>query len=196
MRSVQDSETLLRENPNRSEAGHQIVIVLVGGERPNLLQTLTQLVLNFGGNIEDSRMASLGGQIALIMLVRLGSSHNMEGLEQSLQALEQEGFTITVRPVVETGPREAPAYSYHVLSVKGADHEGIVNSYAELLSGMGVKISELDSRVSPSPLSGAPLFSMRAALQIPVDTAVEEIQERLSKVAEEHSVRVSLEPGH
>src|SRR3954453_12481984 len=46
-----------------------LVLTAVGPDRPGLVNEISSLVLAAGANLEDSRMAILGGEFALLMLV-------------------------------------------------------------------------------------------------------------------------------
>ncbi|HEX3595345.1 MAG TPA: ACT domain-containing protein, partial [Polyangiaceae bacterium] len=45
------------------------VLTAVGADRPGLVQEISQSILEASGNLEDSRMAVLGGEFALIVLL-------------------------------------------------------------------------------------------------------------------------------
>ena len=169
----------------------EAVITVTGSEHPGVLQRLTEVVLQLGGNVEESRMACLGGQLAMIMSVSLMEAE-IDNLTKKLGELEQQGFSIVVKPRAQKGPKLQKRYSFYELSVTGADHEGIIHHYANLLSPLGIHIVELESRVTPSPFTGAPLFSMRATIQVPIETVLRDLQERLAGIAEELSVEVDL----
>ena len=44
------------------------VLTAVGRDRPGLVEKISSLLLGAGANLEDSRMAILGGEFALILL--------------------------------------------------------------------------------------------------------------------------------
>ena len=48
-----------------------VVLTAVGPDRPGLVNALASLIRDAGANIEDSRMAILGGEFAVILLIRL-----------------------------------------------------------------------------------------------------------------------------
>jgi glycine cleavage system transcriptional repressor len=45
-----------------------IVLTAIGADRPGLVEEVSEFVLARGGSIEDSRMANLQGQFAIITL--------------------------------------------------------------------------------------------------------------------------------
>ena len=48
-----------------------IVFTLTGTDRTGLVEEITKLLLDLGGNVETSRMARLGGEFAVLMLVSI-----------------------------------------------------------------------------------------------------------------------------
>ena len=152
----------------------EVAITVIGTEHTSILQSVTEVVLQFGGNVEESRMACLGGQFAMIMLVSLLEGE-IDNLTKKLRELERQGFVIILKPGADKVPKRPKQYSVYELSVTGADHEEIIHHYADLLSRLGIPVVELDSRVTASPFTGAPLFSMRAAIQVPGETVLRDL---------------------
>ena len=52
-----------------------LVLTLTGPDRIGIVDRVTGLLLDRGGNVETSRMARLGGEFAVLMLVSLPSEH-------------------------------------------------------------------------------------------------------------------------
>ena len=63
-----------------------VVLTLTGKDKIGLVEHVTSLVVKRGGNVEASRMAHLGGEFAMLMLISL-SDGELGGLDQDLQQL-------------------------------------------------------------------------------------------------------------
>ena len=63
-----------------------IVISAVGSDRTGVVQDLTKVILSCGGNIEESRMTTLGSEFAMLLLVS-GNWATLNKLEQGLDKL-------------------------------------------------------------------------------------------------------------
>src|SRR5512135_3564223 len=103
-----------------------LVITASGEDKVGLVDRLSSKITESGCNIEESRMAVLGGQFALIMLLT-GPWHALSKLEGQLESLgDQLGLAIIHR---RTRKRERlqPAIPYTV-DVVAMDHPGIVRS--------------------------------------------------------------------
>ncbi|MCL4227693.1 MAG: ACT domain-containing protein [Myxococcales bacterium] len=67
----------------------------------------------------------------------------------------------------------------------GADRVGIVRDVARILADHGVNVEELESMVLSAPMSGEPLFSARAVLQVPETLALGELRAALEALGSE-----------
>ncbi len=143
-----------------------IVFTLTGTDRVGIVDEVTQLLLDCGGNIETSRMARLGGEFAILVLVSL-PPERLGALETAIRNLTAEGYKITTTP---TGPKNAdahPGWLPYQVDLRGADHEGIIHEIAHTLSRCGITIESMDTGTGRAPNSGAALFTMTALIAVP-----------------------------
>ncbi len=61
------------------------ILTLTGPDRIGIVDKVTGLLLERGGNVETSRMARLGGEFAVLMLVSM-PSERFADLEKGLEA--------------------------------------------------------------------------------------------------------------
>ena len=73
-----------------------LVLTVIGPDRPGLVSALSDTIAAGGGNWLDTRMASLGGQFAGILLVAVASD-KADALVAALHRLEAKGIPTTVR---------------------------------------------------------------------------------------------------
>src|SRR3989338_8780603 len=77
---------------------NHLVISAVGHDRPGIVDALSQVILENNCNIKDSRMAILGGEFALILLIE-GNWNTVAKLEGQLNSLqEQLALSILCKP--------------------------------------------------------------------------------------------------
>jgi glycine cleavage system transcriptional repressor len=136
------------------------VLTLTGRDRVGIVEELTRAVLERGGNVEASRMARLGGEFAVLMLVTAPASLDLEGLAS-------RGYKVLVAPASLAPDPSRVGWTPYRIRVDGADHEGIIHEVAQQLAEHGISIEEMESDSSPAPTSGAPLFSMNALVLVP-----------------------------
>jgi glycine cleavage system transcriptional repressor len=168
-----------------------IVLTAVGADRPGLVNSISSLVHSAGANLEDSRMAILGGEFALLILVR-GSEASVTEIQRTAAALERElGLHITLRPTVL--PQATKPFLPFRIRVTGVDHPGIVHRVSGILAEHGINVASLESRVAHAPLSGTPMFILEAELQVPSEVALSKLRAQLGEVCDEENLDFVLE---
>jgi glycine cleavage system transcriptional repressor len=142
-----------------------IVFTLTGPDRVGIVEDVTKLLLEAGGNVETSRMARLGGEFAILLLASLPDGQR-EKLEQNVANLTSQGYKITISRTGQVEQTQAGPTSYRIELI-GADNEGIVHEVASYLSRQGINIESMETGVVRGSMSGTPLFSMSAIVSIP-----------------------------
>ena len=162
------------------------VLTLTGPDRIGIVERVTGVLLGRGGNVETSRMARLGGEFAMLMLVAMPADR-FTGLDGDLAELAALGYKVTTTPAERAGAEGHPGWRPYRIEVEGADHEGIIHEVARYLSSRGINIESADSETTMAPVSGSPLFAMTAQVAVPPDLAggnweagLEEIGDRMN----------------
>jgi glycine cleavage system transcriptional repressor len=170
------------------EASH-LVLTAVGPDRPGLVRAISSVVLGASASVEDSRMAILGGEFALIVLVS-GAEAAVARVERELVELEAElGLRFLFK---RTKPEPQRPANRHVLHVSGVDRPGIVHAVTDLLAKRTVNVASLDSNLTFAPDSGTPLFVLEAELELPSNVTLAELEGELARLAEDENLDVSL----
>ncbi|NIA06607.1 MAG: glycine cleavage system protein R [Actinobacteria bacterium] len=172
-----------------------LVMSAIGQDRPGIVDEVSAFVLAHECNVEDSRMAVLGGDFALIMLIS-GAEAEVEKLSGNLAELEKKSaLTIVSRDAKSpSAPRAVPAVPYALKAV-GMDHAGIVHNIAHLLAEMGINVETAETATSHSPQTGTPIFSMSMKLAVPGNLQAKQIREQLAKLGDELNVDITIEPA-
>src|SRR5687767_15922282 len=85
-----------------------LVLTLLGPDRPGLVEAVADTIAAHGGNWLESRMAHLAGRFAGILRVEL-PAERLPGLEEALARLQSRGLRITVEPSAAERPPAQPA---------------------------------------------------------------------------------------
>lgn len=170
-----------------------VVLTAVGRDHPGLVHSLSALIHEAGANIEDSRMAILGGEFAVILLIS-GSPEGVERTKEISVRIEQE---LDLRCILkETSPPHPPAdYLPYRIEVDGADRPGIVEVITSILADREINVASLQSRLTHAPFSATPMFVLEASLQVPSKTVLSELRSALTTACEEENLDFRLEPG-
>ena len=173
-------------------ASHYIAVTAMGHDRVGLADDIAEWIESAGGNVEESKMAVLGAEFAIIMLVsgtgamadRLVSGAADMGMKMGLRLEAAE----TTAPHAAAGGRP-----YLVESVS-LDSPGIVHALTHEIRGLGISIEDLETSSSAAPWTGAPVFRMKARVILPKGLPVVEFREHMDKLAHERDLDIRLEP--
>lgn len=143
----------------------RIVLTLTGPDRVGIVEDVTKALLGVGANVESSRMARLGGEFAIIMMVALPGAH-IDAVDSVLAPLVSQGYTVGHQVCGSCAPSH-DGWDHYEISVEGADHEGIVHDIAAGLSNQGISIESMETGIVEAPVTGAQLFTMRAVVVVP-----------------------------
>jgi len=171
-----------------------IVFTLTGPDRAGVVKEITKLLLDLGGNVETSRMARLGGEFAVLMLVSM-PQEKLADLGRSVQSLTGRGYTVTTSPTGQTHAESHVGWLPYQIEVYGADHEGIIHEIAHTLSQFGINIESMDTVTTRAPVSGAPLFSMSALVLVPTELPGKKWRSALEDVGNQVNVDIQVSAG-
>jgi glycine cleavage system transcriptional repressor len=169
----------------------RFVLTLSGPDRIGIVDELTGRLLERGGNVEMSRMARLGGEFAVLMLVEMPEDR-FAGLEPGLANLSDRGYKLTLTPSRRLAAEPHPGWRPYRIAVRGADHEGIIHEVAHYLSGRGISIEEMESECAPASTSGVPLFAMSAEVVVPPAVDARDWQPGLSEIARRLNLEIEV----
>jgi glycine cleavage system transcriptional repressor len=172
-------------------AREYLVVTIVGPDRRGIVEKITAVTLEYDANIEESKMARLGGEFAVIMLLSL-PGENEDKLLTRLDTLKEHRLTITSRPTNLSRLEQLQGYVPYEISVLGADHEGIVHSVAQYITSERMNIETLDTHVSKAPITGTPLFSMHAVVQAPPELTLAQLRKKLAEIGDELGVDIEV----
>jgi glycine cleavage system transcriptional repressor len=164
----------------------------VGRDRPGIVASLSQVLLDLGGDIEDSRLAVRRGHFAAMLIVSAPSEIGSDQLEEGMSPLREElGLdALIVSPVGELHRGEPGAKATHVVTVYGADRPGIVHSVTRALAGEGISIVDLQTSLVGD--TDPPVFVMLIEAILPDDVDATALDYTLEKLGDDAGVEVGL----
>lgn len=178
---------------NAPSSAEYLVITASGEDRVGLVENFTSKVTETGCNIEESRMAVLGGQFAIIMLVS-GPWNALSKLEGQLEPVSgQLGLTVIHKRTRER-ERLQPLIPYRV-DVIALDHPGIVHSLAGFFARRRINIEELQTNTYPAPHTGTPMFSVNMTVGIPADEHIPTLRGDFFDYCDSLNLDATFEPA-
>jgi glycine cleavage system transcriptional repressor len=173
--------------------GERTVLTAIGEDRPGLVEEVSEFVLARGGNIEDSRMANLHGQFAIMMAIA-GAADAIARITGDVESLRrQTGLDARLTPAspAQTGSGARVPYR---LTGSALDQTGLVHEVANVLRSLDVNIETMDTTLEAAPVTGAPLFAMDLVLSVPRETAIDELRDELARVCDLLNIDWALAP--
>ncbi len=169
-----------------------IVISAVGTDRTGVVQDLSKVILSCGGNIEESRMTTLGSEFAMLLLVS-GNWATLNKLEQGLNKLgDGKDLTVSIRQTdakMATGNRMP--YAVDIVSL---DQQGIVFNLANFFATHDIEIADVATRSYAAAHTGSPMFSVQMAINVPSTVHIAQLREEFMEICDRLNLDAILEP--
>jgi glycine cleavage system transcriptional repressor len=170
------------------------VLSAIGADRVGIVDDLSLIVSEGGGNIEESKMAVLGGEFAVMMLISMEKAA-LEKLVSGVTGIEGDlelkiGLKRTSEGSSPLAERGRP-YSLETVSLDGT---GIVHSVSAVLRKYGINIEDLETRTDRAPLTGAPLFRMKANVVVGPTVSVSALRRELEELQAAQDLDIILMP--
>ena len=168
------------------------ILTALGTDRPGIVDELSQFIFDRGGNIEDSRMVNLRGQFAMMVLVG-GKADVIARIGKDVpEFAKRSGLNAELRPAAAERPKGAggggsgatESLPYRLIGT-GIDQPGLVHRLAHLLREQNVNIESLETRLTPAPYTGSPLFELEALLSVPRTTSLSGLRQKLGAACDE-----------
>lgn len=164
----------------------QLVLTLIGKDRPGLVDALASVVADHGGNWLDSRMCHLGGEFAGILRIELPAEREAD-LTTALANLGSRGLQVVVR---NDGAESATPPAGATIEIVGQDRPGIVKQISKALAQHQVNVEELHTERTSAPMSGEMLFQATIEVTAPVGCDVGALRQSLEKIAADLMVEI------
>jgi len=168
------------------------VLTANGTDRLGIVDEFTSRLLEYSCNIEESKMARLGGEFAMIVLV----SGEAARVDRLLTDVVAGDFVQNLEVMGKlTGPdadqRNGRPYRIDCISL---DTPGIVHTVTGLLRGRNINIDELETETTGAPFTGAPMFHMRITTMIGPEINVSELRAALAEIATDDDLDIRVVP--
>lgn len=164
------------------------VISVLGDDRAGLVEALSAVIADHGGNWEQSHMTQLAGKFAGVVLVSI-PSQQATPFTSALRSLEHSGL---LHLSFEEGRDVEQTGAAIEIRVVGNDHPGIVHELSQLLARRRVNIDDLETGTSPAPMAGGRLFEAVAKLRLPLGLSSDDLVDEIGDLAADLMVDVDV----
>lgn len=169
-----------------------LVLTVIGDDQSGLVDRLSGVIADHGGNWDTSHMARLAGKFAGIVLVSVADS-KVDALVADLEPLETDGLLHVTAEKVTTLDESGTEPVLFTMELFGQDHPGIIHDVSHVLATKGVSIDELATETMSAPMAGGTLFRAEAVLRAPADVTMAELADILEDLANDLMVDIQLD---
>ncbi|CAM3741978.1 glycine cleavage system protein R [Rheinheimera salexigens] len=165
----------------------QLVLTLIGQDKPGLVDHLATVVNENNGNWTASNLSHLAGYFAGILQLEVSE----QDLPKLTQALEQ----ITDLDIkIQHGIAHTLNEQQHLrFVITGNDRPGIVRELSSVIKHKGTNIIHFESSKQSAPNWGVPLFTAVATVELPAGVSRNEVVKALEAIATDIVVDVETE---
>ena len=169
-----------------------IVLSAIGSDRTGVVQDISKVILGCGGNVEESRMTTLGSEFAVLMLVS-GNWHTLDRLERALEKLSDgDNLTFAIRKTDTPPPREdLMPYAVDVISL---DQQGIIFGLANFFASRDIEIADVATRSYSAAHTGAPMFAVQMAVNVPASVNLAQLRDDFADLCDRMNLDGILDP--
>lgn len=165
-----------------------VVLGVMSEDRPGIIEALSSLITAHGGEWTDSKMVTMAGKFAGILLVEI-PCQEQQAFFDALEALESRGMKVVIEQVQQ---HAEPVFREFHLEMVGQDRSGIVRDITHLLASYDINLEAWESRIESASMSGETLFIASAVVHIPGSVDLALLQDDFEDLANELMVDIKL----
>jgi glycine cleavage system regulatory protein len=167
-----------------------LVLTLIGADRPGLVEAVADVVASNGGNWLESRMAHLAGKFAGILRVEV-PANKAPAVLAALAALEGRGLKVVGESAASAADAAVAGRTLD-LELVGLDRPGIVREISQILATCGANVEELSTDRMSAAMSGEMLFVAKARVRLPSGADLSTLRAALERLASDMMVEIKL----
>ena len=171
----------------------KVVVSFLGKDGPGVVHAVSSLLTELNCDIHEVSQTILHSEFAAIVIAQMPDGCTVENLQKKLEkglAERQVDLSVTAR-LYDGRSWSAEDPQPFVVTVDGPDQQGLISSITGVLSEYNVNIANLKAIVPEDQPDGHALIVFEVTVPGAVEIAA--LRNDLDKVAEQLSVRVSLQ---
>ena len=179
-------------NTYSSKSSQLVVLSAVGTDRTGVVNELSKVILDCGGNIEESRMTALGAEFAMLLLIS-GNWATVSKLEKALDKLSAaKPISISLKQTDEREPRgDTMPYGIDVVAL---DQPGIVFNLSKFFAARSIEIADLATRRYAAAHSGSQMFAVQMSVNVPATMQISQLRDEFLELCDDLNLDAILEP--
>ena len=170
-----------------------LAVSAIGSDRTGMVHDLTRVISDCGGSISESRMASLGNEFAMLVLVT-GNWHSPRQARKRAHAAGRVHRPVAApeahRAARARAPTCCPIPSTWSASTRPASSPGLSGFFAS----RGIDIAEVSTRSYPAAHTGAQMFAVQMIINVPKRLQLAHLREEFMDYCDSQNLDAILEP--
>ncbi len=169
-----------------------LVVIAVAPQKKSPLLQLTRLVGDSGCHLIESRLATLGDDVAINLLL-LGPWDAIAKFEAAAPRIErEEGIRLILQ---RTSARETRNTTLpYIVEVVAADKPGILHLLGEFFVDHGIAIESLSTNRYRAMQTGAEMFSAQITIGVPAKTHIASLRDDFLEFCDEQNLDAIMDP--
>lgn len=167
-----------------------LVLTVIADDKPGIVEQLSAVIAEQGGNWLESRMSHMAGKFAGILRVSIDEEKS-NTLVSALASLSSSGIVVNAEHSKDAG--DTISSKDLTLNLVGNDRPGIVREVSQTLAKLGVNVLELTTNCESAAMSADPLFRTVAHLRVPQDFESDELTDALEAISNDLMVEINLD---
>ena len=167
----------------------KLIINAFGPDRPGIVAEISEIILSFNANIENSKMVLLESDFTLLILISI-DGEKIDEFKNQLNKIDdlEVSFKKTLQKT-----NDQKKYNRYTFTISVADNEGIIYLYSDLFKNNDINIEKMETEIDNAPISGFPMFVLSSILNIPFDLDINIFKKLLKGIAQENNIEYKLE---
>ena len=172
---------------------NQVIVSVLGHDRPGIVATVTRILFEYNCNIENVSQTILKTEFAGSFIISIPPDLTQAELRQALdEGLAAMNMHVHIESVLEQKPGLVSGNAEpFVITTKGPDRKGLVASISAIIARYGANITNLQAVFKGGDEPGDNI--MIYEVDIPVDIDRQEFYRKLRAKAESLALSVSIQ---
>lgn len=170
-----------------------IVISAIGENNPNAISELFLLSAKNDCNIEETRLAAMGAEIAITMLIS-GAWNAIAKIEAGLENLKENFILTAKRTKLPQVTEETPALLPYVVELVAINEPGLIYEIVNFFVRQTIAITNLQTNTYTTLRSISPMLSLRMQIGLPAELSIASFREQFALFCDDLNLDGVLEP--
>lgn len=166
---------------------NKIIVYVSGKDRIGIISDISKEISDLNGNIETSKMIKSYDKFNMLLLVSIDYD-KINDLRNNFKIYSDLNILID-----NVNINKNESLNKYIFILKGANTEGIVHQYTNLFSKNRINILDMNTKVINAPVTGSPLFYVKAVILIPENFKISMIANEIKEMENELNVKIKFE---